>query len=48
MTNAFVAPTVTDYGSLSELTSALGLTGPEDGATKSGISHVTPSLPLGP
>jgi hypothetical protein len=48
MTSAFIAPTITDYGSLAELTAALGISGPEDGATKSAISHVTPSLPIIP
>ena len=45
------APVVKDLGTLTELTQAVGLVGPEDGASKMLQMHhsETPvSLPLGP
>jgi hypothetical protein len=45
----FVAPEIKDYGTLTELTAAVGIAGAEDGASKALLtSHVLPSLPLGP
>lgn len=43
-------PEVADHGNLVEITAALGINGPEDGASKVvPIHHVpTPSLPVGP
>lgn len=32
--NAYVRPTVTDYGTLSDLTAAVDFRGPEDGGVK--------------
>lgn len=44
----FAAPTVTDYGTLVDITAAAGFVNQEDGGSKLLIHHVEPSTPLGP
>jgi hypothetical protein len=42
---SYEAPNVTDYGDLVELTAATGFVSDEDGGSKLGIHHVSPSSP---
>lgn len=38
-------PEIVDFGTLTDLTDAQGLTGPEDGGSKALIHHSAPSTP---